>query len=147
VSTVAAPTLELAPETWEEIETDDTFIEDEPERPSALELLQGGLGDDDTDVKATFDVLADELAEAMAGAASPRKAMRHPAYAEILALGGDAVPLLVERLGTPGNRPLWLRLLGSLTGYSPGAGQETVPDAATAWMLWARREGRLFGGP
>jgi hypothetical protein len=132
---------------WEVLEADEVCVVEESERPSPLELLHREVREDDADVQALFDDLADELAKMTAGVSSPRKAMRHPAYAEILELGGAAVPLLLERVQEGSNRPLWLRLLGSLTGFSPGAGQETVPDAATAWLRWGRHQGRRFGGP
>jgi hypothetical protein len=90
------------------------------------------------DEKLLFEELADELDAVMRGESSTRLAMRHPAYGEILALGDKAVPWLLKRLEVPGNRPLWLRLLGSLTHFQPGAGMETVPDAAAAWVRWGK---------
>jgi hypothetical protein len=81
-----------------------------------------------------FAMLADELAQATTGLSSTRRATRHPAYTEILAIGPDAVPLLIERLARDEHRPLWLTLLGSLTGLPPGAGEDTIPASAAAWM-------------
>lgn len=141
-------TVALAPpneaETW-------YFLEDEPsaqevDRQSPLALLAPQTSGDRLDLKGLFDVLADELADASMLLASPRKAARHPAYAEILALGSDAVPLLLSRVAEGRYRPLWLQLLGSLTNFPPGAGQDTIDAAAQEWTAWARREGRLVGG-
>jgi hypothetical protein len=96
--------------------------------------------DDETPVfeRLLFDELADELAEATRGLSSTRRATRHPAYAEILALGDVAIPWLLERLEMPGDRPLWLRLLGSLKHFQPGAGQDTISEAAAAWIQWGK---------
>lgn len=88
-----------------------------------------------------FYVLADELEEAASAASSTRSVMVHPVYAEILELGKPALPLLIERLDDTRNRPIWLRLLGSLTTFHPGAGRETIPEAVAAWRRWAKSEG------
>jgi hypothetical protein len=85
-----------------------------------------------------FDELADELAYAARGLSSTRLASDHPAYAEILAMGEKAIPWLLARLETPGDRPIWLRLLGSLTRFQPGAGKDTIPEAAAAWVTWGK---------
>lgn len=85
-----------------------------------------------------FEELADELAAATRGLSSTRLATGHPAYSEILALGEPSIPWLLERLKLPESRPIWLRLLGSITRFEPGAGMETVPDAAVAWITWGK---------
>src|SRR4051812_21885685 len=59
--------------------------------------VMGGIGDDDP-AAAEFDLLAEELEYAGAGVSSTRRLMAHRAYTEILALGKDAIPLLLERL-------------------------------------------------
>jgi len=117
--------------------------EDEDDAPepavSALETLS--LPDDehhDDDARLVFEELADELAEATRGLSSTRLAYRHPAYQEILAMGELVIPWLLERLDTPGDRPIWLRLLGSLTRFQPGAGSNTIPEAAAAWVTWGK---------
>lgn len=94
-----------------------------------------------------FDLLADELVQAAGGASSTRRAMREPAARDIVAMGPAVIPLLVERLDQSGYRPLWLRLLGTLTSFQPGAGEETVDDAARAWIRWSKRGGVDAGRP
>jgi hypothetical protein len=93
------------------------------------------------DLSAQFELLADELAADSLGVSSTRRLMQHPAYIGILSLGDEAIPLLLERLEAPGPRPVWLRLLSSLTSFVPGAGQETIPAAAEAWLQWGKRSG------
>jgi hypothetical protein len=118
---------------------------------SALDLLSPLDGTDDTeprqaervedtdDARRVFEELADELSDATRALSSTRLALGHPAYAEIMAMGERCIPWLIERLETVGDRPIWLRLLGSLTRFQPGAGQETVPEAAAAWIRWNRQ--------
>jgi hypothetical protein len=115
------------------------------ERTSALALLSP-LDEEDKeqdaqpDDRRIFDELADELAYATRGLSSTRLACRHPAYAEIMAMGERTIPWLVERLETPSDRPIWLRLLGSLTRFQPGAGRDTIPEAAAAWIRWGKQQ-------
>lgn len=95
------------------------------------------------EIAARFDVLADELEEAAAALSSTRRGLALPAYMGILALGEDAIPLLLRRLQTTSRRPIFLRLLASLTAFQPGAGRETVEEAAAEWVRWGKREGRI----
>lgn len=89
--------------------------------------------------RTVFNELADELAEATRALSSTRLAARHPAYGEILALGDEAIPWLLERVRIAGDRPLWLSLLGSLTPFPASAGKETVAEAAAAWVELGKR--------
>jgi hypothetical protein len=91
---------------------------------------------DDSQDRAEFDLIADELASATVGLGSLRAATRHPAYGEILAMGQRAVPFLLERVEDPIQGPLWMRLLGSLIGFPPMLRMDTVADAAEAWRIW-----------
>jgi hypothetical protein len=93
--------------------------------------------------RAIFNFLANELAGATAGFGSLGPATRHPAYREILALGRAAVPFLLERVDDPVQGPLWMRLLGSLIGFPPMLQMDTVGDAAEAWRIWGRANGHV----
>jgi hypothetical protein len=99
--------------------------------------------DTDAELRAQFDTLAEELLLDAAGVSVPRRLAGHPAYLGILALGDRAIPLLVERLETGEGRPVWLTLLGSLTGFQPGAGRQTIREAAEDWIAWSRHNVRL----
>jgi hypothetical protein len=92
-----------------------------------------------------FELLAEELSEVASVVSSTRRLVTHPAYLGILALGPCVIPLLLERLERGDNRPVWLRLLGSLTTFQPGAGADTIPEAAERWLRWARHGGHLPG--
>ncbi|MBK5219293.1 MAG: hypothetical protein JJE35_05860 [Thermoleophilia bacterium] len=94
-------------------------------------------------IRDSFEDLADELEQQAAGLSATRRAFRYPAFIEILALGDAVIPEVIERLKTSENRPLWLRVLGSLTPFPPGAGESTIDDAADAWIRWGRRSSEL----
>lgn len=115
--------------------------------PSASRSETEALSPAGEDIRLQFELMADELELAGAGVSAPRRLASHPAYIGILALGQHAVPLLVGRLTRPGGRPIWLTLLGSLTGFQPGAGMETIPEAAAAWIRWSKRGGQTFDRP
>jgi hypothetical protein len=107
---------------------------------SAWKAVHDGLLADakTTDLQVRFEQLADELEEDAAVLSATRRAMKLPAFREILALGDKVIPEVIERLKTSNNRPLWLRMLGTLTPFPPGAGEETIDDAADAWIQWGR---------
>jgi hypothetical protein len=86
-----------------------------------------------------FELLADELLADGVGVSVPQRLATHPAYVEILSLGPRVIPLLANRLATPGGRPIWLALLGSVTGLPPMLGCETISEAATAWLTLSKR--------
>lgn len=93
------------------------------------------------DAQDEFNELADELEEAAAGLSSTRRAMAHPAFAEILAMGNPAISPALQRLCKSSNRPLWLRVLGTLTPFPPGAGASNIDDAAATWIRWGAQKG------
>ena len=107
-------------------------------QPSAQSGAAADL--DAEDVAARFAVLADQLEAESTIVSNTRRLVRQPAFIDILALGNDAIPLLLHRLETSDAQPVWLRLLGSLTSFQPGAGQETIEAAAAEWLRWGRRE-------
>jgi hypothetical protein len=97
-------------------------------------------GSQDLDQRERFDLLADELETVTLGLSSTRRAMFHPAFTEILAMGQPAVPGALRRLRTSANRPLWLRVLGTLTPFPPGAGQDDIDSAVDAWLRWGGQQ-------
>jgi hypothetical protein len=133
---------------------DDQEVEDSPRSRSPLAALAPVEGPahppvqfehelSAAELRSQFELLADELAAVAIGVSALQRLRRHPAYVEILSLGERTIPLLLQRLDQPGARPLWLSLLGSLTGFQPGAGKETIPEAASAWVSWGKRRGPL----
>lgn len=129
-------------ERWDGDELPDVRQNDRPLDALSNPSTSTVLADPKEPDKLLFAELANELAAAAQGLSSTRRAARHPAYGEILAIGDAAIPWLIERLESPGDRPLWLRLLGSLTPFEPGAGRATISDAALAWIEWGKARGR-----
>jgi len=120
------------------LEGNEGFVE-EPEGASALESLETfDPGDKGAAIRDTFSELADELEDAAVALSSTRRALRYPAFIEILELGDSVIPEVIERLRVSENRPLWLRVLGTLTPFPPGAGESTIDAAADAWIRWGR---------
>jgi hypothetical protein len=111
-----------------------------PSEGPPLSRIERGQDEDVYDTRDDFDDLADELEGAAAGLSSTRRAMAHPAFAEILALGDPAISASLNRLKVSSNRPLWLRVLGTLTASPPGVGQSTIDDAANAWIRWGSQK-------
>lgn len=115
---------------------DESFADDGV--PAPLERADERKQDDRVLILDSFEELADELEESTAGLSSTRRAVKEPAFVEILALGKVVLPSVVERLRSSENRPLWLRVLGTFTAEPPGLGQRTIDEAADAWIAWGR---------
>ena len=100
----------------------------------------GGHSDDALAIlkRARFERLADELATASAGVSATRRLTRSPEFVEILLMGDDAIPMLIERVETGETRPTWMKLLGLLTSLPPSLGEETIDASADAWLRRAR---------
>ena len=129
---------------WYEIEAVSASIEEvASSRPTTRGAEERWQRLDNSDDRAEFDRVADELAYGTVGLGSLRAATQHPAYGEILAMGRGAVPFLLGRVDDPTQGPLWMRLLGSLIGFPPMLKMDTVADAAEAWRIWGRSLGFL----
>jgi len=109
--------------------------------PPLFRVQEQGPAEETFDAQDEFNELADELEDAAVGLSSTRRAMAHPAFAEILALGDSAIPRSLERLRHSSNRPLWLRVLGTLTPFPPGAGAATIDGAEATWIRWGIQKG------
>jgi hypothetical protein len=118
-----------------------------PTRPKYLSLVKSPdalvVDAPVSDLGRQFEIFAAELSDAAGVVSSTRRLMRHPAYLAILALGERAIPLILKRIEAGDDQPVWLRLLGSFTSFQPGAGQETIADAAAAWVRWGKVRGIL----
>lgn len=66
----------------------------------------------------------------------------HPAYQQIIAIGPDAIPLILRSLREQSDHWFWaLKMLNNNEDVAEGA--ETVPAAAAAWLKWGREKGYL----
>lgn len=88
-----------------------------------------------------FQALASEWRSATRFLASPSAAAAHPAYRAVIALGPDAVPLILAELAD-GPEP-WFAALRELTGADPVPPEDRghPADAAVYWLAWGRAQG------
>jgi hypothetical protein len=117
----------------------DPFLEPEPvEEGSALERTPEA---DQSEIRFLFDQLADELGEDASVLSSTRRAMELPAFDELVALGEPAIPLIMERIDKAELRPVWMRLLATMTTFEPAAGSNSIDEAARRWIRWSKSRG------
>lgn len=58
----------------------------------------------------------------------------HPAYQEIIGMGWEAVPLIIDRMRTDPDH--WFYALVKITGEDHAAGATTVDEASQRWVNW-----------
>lgn len=87
----------------------------------------------------TFEDLANEWERETALLSSVSAITSHPTYLAIIALGPDAVPLILDRLAREPNH--WFKALIALTQIDAAAGTDSVSAAAEAWLAWGRSAG------
>ena len=64
------------------------------------------------------------------------KKVMHPAYQRIIGLGPAAIPLLIQELQhSPGH---WTWALRAITGEDPTQPDDSVTQAAQAWVQWGK---------
>jgi hypothetical protein len=88
-----------------------------------------------------FHALADEWRTATKFLSAPSAASEHPAYRAIVALGADAVPLILAELALAPEP--WFAALRELTGADPvpPADRGRPRAAAEHWLAWGRARG------
>jgi hypothetical protein len=66
----------------------------------------------------------------------------HPAYQQIIAIGPEAIPLILRSLADETDHWFWaLKVLND--GVDVAEGTETMAGAAQAWLAWGREKGHL----
>lgn len=65
----------------------------------------------------------------------------HPAYQQIIGLGPDVLPLILEDVVA--GELHWGWALRALTGHDAAAGAPTLSEARDAWIRWGRDSGNL----
>jgi hypothetical protein len=93
----------------------------------------------DEDVVARFDGMAERWIAETAAQSSLVRIFSHDAYLEILTLGRDAIPRLLERLDDEPER--WVGALRIITKEPIGADATSAQEAVTAWRRWGREHG------
>jgi hypothetical protein len=99
--------------------------------------------DSNENLESMFATLAEQWRQETAMFSSISKKVKHPAYQKIIAMGDDAVPLILREMRA---RPAhWFNALKSITGTSPAGEREgfNVDQATAAWLKWGKQRGLL----
>ena len=109
-------------------------------------VREAGAASDELPVDRAFMLLSEKWKRETAIVSSVTKKIRHPAYREIIALGAEAVPLIIaELLRRPDH---WFAALEEITGENPvtPSDRKQVSNAADAWMRWGASKGYNLNG-
>ena len=96
-----------------------------------------------TETAKRFAVLADRWKRETAVLSSVSQMAMHPAYQEIIGMGREALPLILQELERTPNH--WFWALRAITGESPVPPDQfgKVEEMANAWLHWGREQGYL----
>lgn len=83
-----------------------------------------------------FNALADSWIVETRLSSSVSETCMHPAYQQIIGLGSDVLPLILEDVES--GELHWGWALQALTGHDAAAGAKTLPEARDAWIRWGR---------
>ena len=92
-----------------------------------------------TDIEADFQRLATEWKQDTAHLSSPEMIAAHRAYQEIIGMGKDAIPFILQDLQKSPTQ--WFWALRSIAGESPVRPEDRgdVNAMTAAWLHWGRR--------
>lgn len=111
----------------------------ETESPAeSVRLTSGAL-------RIVFDDLVAAWKSETRGESFPHRRALHFAYQEIIGLGPDAVPLILESLEAELDD--WFWALAAITRFDPAEGISRTEEAAARWLDWGRDTGQLRVGP
>ena len=112
--------------------------------PSPVSTDQGDLTGDE--VRERFEALARRWKAETRRMATVREMVRHPAYREIIGMGGAAVPMLLRELERSPDH--WFAALRAITASDP-VPEEFRGDLrrmAECWIRWGRENGYSWSG-
>ena len=108
-------------------------------------LKNTSIAVDSTDNELTnkFNSLAKQWQNDVAGLSSMSQMTKHSAYQEIINLGKDVIPLLLEDLEK--NPLYWLTALHNITGENPIKPEQKgrIKLMAQAWIDWGKNKGYI----
>ena len=90
-----------------------------------------------------FTKLADQWEIETVFLSSSGQASKHPAYQEIIGMGKQAVPLILERMQAQGGH--WFIALHAITGANPvkPADRGKVAVMQASWLEWGKANGYI----
>jgi superfamily II DNA or RNA helicase len=112
---------------------------------SGESLLSKPGADIDSELANRFYALASIWQSEVEGMSSTVQMSNHPAYQEIISMGTQVVPLLLQELKE--NPLYWLQALNAITGANPIKPEQRgrVKKMAEAWLEWGKNQGYLVG--
>ena len=92
-------------------------------------------------IKARFTHLSEEWSEASMFESNINKLAMHPAYQQIIGLGSEAIPLILQELRKEPNH--WFWALKSISGEDPvdEVNRGNIQAMTDAWLLWGKNNG------
>ena len=95
------------------------------------------------ELESTFNALADKWVGDTAMHSNPAIIARHPAYSQIVGMGRQSVPFILNELSQKRNRPHWFQALHDIIGETPAPEDSwgKVEKVAAAWLEWGREQG------
>jgi hypothetical protein len=96
-----------------------------------------------TETAQKFAALADRWKRETAVLSSVSQIAMHPAYQEIIGMGREAIPLILQELEQEPNH--WFWALRAITGESPVPPDQRgkMQEMANSWLHWGREQGYL----
>lgn len=97
----------------------------------------------DAELVRRFQQLAREWKDAKVFLSSGTEIALHPAYQQIIGMGKEAIPLILEELQRDEDH--WFWALKAITGEDPvpAGDRGNLPRMTEAWLAWARTHGYL----
>ena len=86
-----------------------------------------------------FNGLVRQWTEETMLSSSSRDICMHPAYQQVIGLGAQVLPYIMEEI-SQGNGH-WHWALCAITRENPAAHTDSIPGAAKAWFEWGRKQG------
>lgn len=84
-----------------------------------------------------FRVLATQWHKETGMLSSPQEIYRHSAYQQIIGMGAEALPFILDDLRE--NDGMWFWALVAITGEDPCAHEPSHAKARAVWLDWAAR--------
>lgn len=127
--------ISAASQTWEAWDV----VDDE----GSVALLTAHADEAEARLQDRFDALVSVWRSEVGVLSSTTKRIAHPAYAQIIALGEGAIPLLLRELQREPNH--WFCALRTLTHADPvlAAQRGRMDEMANAWIEWGRDQGLI----
>lgn len=93
------------------------------------------------DLTTKFSHLAQSWHNDTAHLSSVHAMARHPAYQEIINMGPEVVPLILQEMQRKPDH--WFWALHAITGEDPAPKGSTVREATQAWINWGKNQDLL----